>query len=152
MTDMQKNRQIEAKIKSRLPETLVLAIDNMQRQICEMLDRHDSAQYKQMKQKAIAPNISLLKIRPEQWNNIPIPVSNAFTEMINHIMSQQNLQAHIEANILEITKVMETMMMYIHAVGEDVRGVVHERITLLNQKSGDDLTNCANLLSKEIAS
>ena len=88
MTDMQKNRQIEAKIKSRLPETLVLAIDNMQRQICEMLDRHDSAQYKQMKQKAIAPNISLLKIRPEQWNNIPIPVSNAFTEMINHIMSQ----------------------------------------------------------------
>ena len=105
-----------------------------------------------MKQKAIAPNISLLKIRPEQWNNIPIPVSNAFTEMINHIMSHQNLQAHIEANVLEITKVMETMMMYIHAVGEDVRGVVHERITLLNQKSGDDLTNCANLLSKEIAS
>ena len=117
-----------------------------------MLDRNDSVQYKQMKQKAIAPNINLLKIRPEQWNNIPIPVSDAFTTMINHIMSQQNLQAHIEANVFDIAKIMESMMMYIHAVGEDVRGVVHERITLLNQKTGDDLENCANLLSKEISS
>ena len=66
------------------------------------------------------------------WNNIPIPVSDAFQCMINHIFSHQGLQAHLEANCFEIIKIIESMMLYIHAVGEDIRGVVHERITMMN--------------------
>ena len=47
---------------------------------------------------------------PYTWNNIPIPVIEAFTEVINHILSQQSLQTHLEANVMDMIRIMDTMI------------------------------------------
>ena len=81
-----------------------------------------------MKEKATKPNQNLSSIHPETWNNVPIPVQDTFRDVINHILSHQSLQTHIESNVMDVCNIMDTIINFIEATGYDIRTVVSEKI------------------------
>lgn len=95
-------------------------------------------------------NQNLQNVDPFTWNNIPIPVIEAFSDVINQILSQQSLQSHLESNVMETLRILETMIQYIDATGEDVRGQVSERFTMLNQKAEKEVIKCSDKLKELI--
>ena len=80
-----------------------------------------------MKEKATKPKQNLSNIHPETWNNIPIPVQEAFRDVIIHILSHQSLQTHIESNVMDVCNIMETIITFIEATGIDIRAVVSQK-------------------------
>ena len=56
MTNLKKKKEVESMIECRLEENMILAVDKAKRHLREIVDRHETASYKQMKERATLPN------------------------------------------------------------------------------------------------
>ena len=81
-------------------------------------------------------------IAPKEWNNIPIPVSEAFVTLLNSCKNvYENINDH-ERNLTELLQIDQSMNLnFLQAGTEELRKRTQERISLLNSKIEVDIVD-----------
>ena len=81
-----------------------------------------------------------------EWNNIPIPLTDAAAELIKSVQSMSRIQTQMEAFMTDLILVSNNVLVYTEASCDDMRERVTHRVSLLNDKTEVEV----NALSKNM--
>ena len=103
----------------------------------------------QLKESVREKNKTLQKLyamNPLEWNNIPIPLTDAAVQLIKSVQSMSNIQTQMEAFLNDLCLVSNNVLVYAEASCDDMRERVTHRVSLLNDKTEVEV----NALSKNM--
>ena len=78
-------------------------------------------------------------INPEDWNNIPIPLTEAATQLIKGVQMLSKLQEHMKGFLNDIVLVSNNVLIFAEASCDDMRDRVAARVAMLNEKSESEV-------------
>ena len=78
-------------------------------------------------------------MKPQAWNNIPVPLTDALNELLRFAAAIGKVSTHHEAFMDDLTMVTQNVFHYSEASCDDMREKVKQRFAILNKKSEDEL-------------
>lgn len=92
--------------------------------------------------------LNLQKMKPKEWNNIPICLQEAVTELIKFSQSINKTNLEQEFYMCDLALVLQNVFHFSEMTSDDMRAKVHERIKVLNGKGESELTSLKDSCNK----
>ena len=93
---------------------------------------------------------SLTDVKPKDWNNVAIPVTDFALKIIQSVYSLSSIQVHLQSYMDDLSLVTKNMMIYHEATTDNMRKNISSRFGLLNEKSEDEVKSLNLILDNKI--
>ena len=93
---------------------------------------------------------SLAEVKPKNWNNVAIPVTDFALKIIQSVYTLFSIQVHLQSYMDDLSYVTKSMMVYFEASTDGMMKNITSRFGLLNEKSEDEVKSLNVILDNKI--
>ena len=103
LLSLKKKKLVEESFRPQLPDSIVQESLKSRRSVKDMQDRYESAAYIQQRLKNAKKFKKLKELKPKEWNNVPIPVRDAFSEILDNLVHTTTFGTYMEDRMNEVS-------------------------------------------------